>query len=301
MNHLIISLVITTLYVSTVHSSQGTPPLCTCTASPLPKSCQEIKQRMPNSPSGVYQIAPSEKMIQYVHCYMDTLCNSDGGWTRLASIDMTDPAEKCPGGLRLYHVDEKRACGRPVSGGGSCHSIKYPSYGVRYNQVCGRVRGYQYYSPDAVEPNIGGVQHHNNINSYYVDGVSLTRGTPRQHIWTFMAGLKEDNSYGGEYTCPCQIGSTQRIQPFIGNDYYCESGNPIQPGGFSPVLYTADPLWDGEKCRGLESNCCKPRILPWFHKQLGKITNDFIEVRVCGDQSTGDEDNPIEQLEIYVK
>ena len=173
----IITLAITcSLCVSTVYSAQNTP---TCTTFPLPKSCQEIKQRMPASLSGVYLIATNEKVIRYVYCHMETLCDSDGGWTRLAHIDMTDQAENCPGGLRMYHVDEKRACGRPVSGGGSCHSIKYPSHGVRYNQVCGRVRGYQYTSPDAVEPNIGGVQHHNNINSYYVDGLSLTRGTPR--------------------------------------------------------------------------------------------------------------------------
>ena len=38
---------------------------------------------------------------------------------------------------------------------------------------------------------------HNDINSHYVDGLSLTRGNPRKHIWTYMAGLKEDNSYNG--------------------------------------------------------------------------------------------------------
>ncbi len=169
--------------------------------------------------------------------------------------------------------------------------------------MCGRARGYQYNSPDAVDSTIGGVQHHNDINSYYVDGVSVTRGSPRQHIWTFMGGLKEDNSNAnGVYTCPCQTGSKQsnNIQYFINNDYYCESGNPVQPSGFAPVLYTADPLWDGYKCRGLESDCCKSS-LPWFHKQLGVTTNDYIEVRVCADQSTADEDTPIDQLEIFVK
>ncbi len=166
----------------------------TTSASPLPKSCQEIQQSMPTSPSGVYLIATSEKKTKYVYCQMDTLCDSDGGWTRLAHINMTDPAENCPNGLRLYETNGVRACGRPVTGSGSCHSIKYPSNGVQYTQVCGRVRGYQYYSTDAVEATMGGVQHHNEINSYYVDGVSVTRGSPRQHIWTFMAGLKEDNS-----------------------------------------------------------------------------------------------------------
>ena len=30
---------------------------------------------------------------------------------------------------------------------------------------------------------------HNDINSYYVDGVSITRGSPCQRVWTLMAGL----------------------------------------------------------------------------------------------------------------
>ena len=32
---------------------------------------------------------------------------------------------------------------------------------------------------------------HNDINSYYVDGVSITRGSPCQRVWTLMAGLIE--------------------------------------------------------------------------------------------------------------
>ena len=148
----------------------------------------------------------------------------------------------------------------------------------------------------------GGASSHNDINSFYVDGISLTRGSPRKHIWTFVAGLKEDNSHnGGAYTCPCQSGSKQSVQNFIGEDYYCESGNPAKPARqFTRKVYTADPLWDGKDCNGLESDCCKSS-LPWFSKKLDAATSDYIEVRVCGDQSTGDEDSPIEQLEIYVK
>ena len=29
----------------------------------------------------------------------------------------------------------------------------------------------------------------------YVDGVSITRGYPRQHIWTFMAAIQENSFY----------------------------------------------------------------------------------------------------------
>ena len=38
---------------------------------------------------------------------------------------------------------------------------------------CGRVVGYQFGSADAVDPTIGDPNAHNDINSYYVDGVSI--------------------------------------------------------------------------------------------------------------------------------
>ena len=49
------------------------------------------------------------------------------------------------------------------------------------------VVGYQHGTPDPVDHTIG--PGHNNINSYYVDGISLTRGSPRQHIhsWTYRS------------------------------------------------------------------------------------------------------------------
>ena len=50
-----------------------------------------------------------------------------------------------------------------------CVSVTFPSNGISYSQVCGRVVGYQYYSTDAADSTIG-TNEHNNINSYYVDG-----------------------------------------------------------------------------------------------------------------------------------
>ena len=114
--------------------------------------------------------------------------------------------------------------------------MKFSTYG-NYSQVCGKVIGYQYHSPDAVylgrykAETYGSLvdSHHNDINSYYVDGVSITHGYPRQHIWTLIAGLIEASFYiDGRYNCPLSDGSLQNtsIQTFVGNDYFCESGNP---------------------------------------------------------------------------
>ena len=107
---------------------------------------------MSTSPSGVYLIATSEKNTQYVYCHMDSLCGIDGGWTRIAHLDMTDTTESCPNGWRLYEEDGVRACGRGSSSSGSCSSVQYPSNGVSYTEICGRARGYQYTTPRCNKP-----------------------------------------------------------------------------------------------------------------------------------------------------
>ena len=95
----------------------------------LPTSCQQIiKKRMPNSPSGVYLIV-NEKVTnghKYVYCHIEKLCGSDEGWTRIAYLDMSNPSQSCPSGFKMYESGGVRACGRPVSSGGSCASVKFP-------------------------------------------------------------------------------------------------------------------------------------------------------------------------------
>ena len=268
---------------------------------PLLTSCNEIKTTWPQSLSGYYQLV-SKKGPVYVYCHMEELCSSAGGWTRIAYLDMSDSTEACPTGFKLYQSGGVRACGRQSSSPG-CQSVKFSSYGISYSQVCGRVVGYQYGSPDAVDPTLG--TGHNNINSHYVDGISLTHGSPRHHIWTFMAGLIDSSIFlDGRFNCLCSQGSTQKnnLQSFIGNDYFCESGNQDQNGQFMYYrLYTNDSLWDGRGCGTLENTCCQAPGLPWFHKALNSNTTDYIEMRVCGDQPTADEDVPVGYYEIYVK
>ena len=105
------------------------------------------------------------------------------------------------------------------------------------------MRGYQFGTPNAF---LSGI---NDIDSYYVNGVSITYSSnPRQHIWTYAAGLTEIHLNSN--CCPCNSGSSASPPPsFVGNDYYCESGTY---SSFSYILYP-DPLWDGQNCNGPES------------------------------------------------
>jgi len=159
-------------------------------------------------------------------------------------------------------------------------------------KVCGRIIGYQVESPEAFQSAQG-----SSIENNYVDGVSVTHGSPRQHIWTFAGGLRQD-ARCNLCACPCDQGSVSAIlvPPFVGQNYFCESGVTSFNG--SIIMYTDNPLWDRQGC-GPTSTCCSFHSPPWFNVQLPSPTTDDIQVRVCSGSSN--EVTPIEFIEIYVK
>ena len=134
------------------------------------------------------------------------------------------------------------------------------------------------------------------IERAYVAGVSLTHGSPRQHIWTFAAGATEDVPDRNN-VCPCDANMNIIIPPFVGEDYFCESG--VNSGLANQRLYSDDPLWDGEGCSNT-SSCCSFNNPPYFTKQLPSPTSDPIEARLCRWDNIRD-DSPVEFMELYVK
>ena len=139
---------------------------------------------------------------------LSTIANppcGDSSWIRVAYLNMTNPLQQCPASWRLYSANGVRACGRPVttSTTGGCYSQIY-TVQQNYQRVCGRITGYQIGSTDV----FGGPPL---INEPYVDGVSVTYGMPRKHIWTctFAAGLSETivttHTNHEQYTCPCAL------------------------------------------------------------------------------------------------
>ena len=130
----------------------------------------------------------------------------------------------------------------------------------QYDQVCGRIIGYQLGSPDAFDgPTLS-------ILMELVSHMAL----PRQHIWSFVAGLDERRDFS-QSTCPCVAESTNDniIPSFVGQNYFCESG--ITEWNCQYVFFpNGDPLWDGQGC-GPTSSCCTFNSPPWFTMSLKKI------------------------------
>ena len=267
-------------------------------------SCSDIDaQSLILRPSGFYWIRSSSGTVVQVYCDMDRVCSCSGtgGLTRVAYLNMTDPSQQCPSAwtLKTRSSEPRRLCGRDSSSA-SCKSVTYSTFGMNYSHVCGRVIGYQYGVPDAfANPS-------QTIEGYYIDGISLTHGSPgsRQHIWTFAGGFTENILPAHpQLSCPCADRTTvlSLVPSFVGNNYFCESGNPTLE--YNYTLFANDPLWDGQGCGA--ASCCElsypPGVTPpWFCKQLPQTTTDDIEVRICGDQGIANEDTPVQLIEIYV-
>ncbi len=219
-------------------------------------------------------------------------------------IDMTNSSHQCPGDLEEVTLSGKRLCGRSADAAEkSCASANILLNGTQYSQVCGRIIGYQY----GVTAAFYWVSASTSIDSYYVDGITITHGPQgsRGHVWTFANAFHETWTDRG--ACPCAPNAPSSsayadyIPTFIGQDYFCESG--IIVGHYSDYqLYPDDPLWDGGGCI-VGNTCCQFNNPPWFTKQLSTHTSDDLEVRVCGkfSRNVNGRDTLAELIELYIK
>ena len=274
------------------------------------ESCKWIAQFHPNATSGYYWIRIANGSNARLYCDMSTRCGQPG-WTRVAFINMSDTNQSCPSELAEMTYGGVRVCQRRTNF--ACDSVNF-DVPETYTNVCGRIIGYQIGSNDAFCPFQQSCHYRDSvgdttspqaftINDVYVDGLSLTHGNPREHIWTFAVAINDvDGQQYPEYLCPCtQTGSSAiTIPPFVGNDYTCDTGNHVS-GWLNGHFYGDDPLWDGVGCRGTDT-CCTFNTPPWFMNQLSGPTSDPLELRSCGDQEANiDENVGIWLLEIYVQ
>ena len=150
------------------------------------------------------------------------------GWMRVGYVRSS---LSCPEGLGQLTAGVKKLCAKKVDVG--CSLVIFPTHGSSYSKVCGLVYGYNKGTPDGFE------RYHTcpgcTINDPYVDGVSITHGSPRQHIWSLATGHYI-------HLCPCgETGSQSDVPPFVGQDYYCDVED-------RDTFTYADRLWDKYDC-----------------------------------------------------
>ena len=262
-------------------------------------SCEDIYNNNPetSSKNGYYPI----NNTMWTFCNMTLIAaiadgsiilscaGVEGQWRRIASIDIS-AGDDCPTGWSKSSYNNFSFCRTPSDDGG-CYSTFFSTNGVSYQHVCGRARGYQKASPDAFQDN------GRSIDTYYVDGLSITHGNPRQHIWTYAAGVTDNSTSFACCNCPCAAIPGPAPPSFVGSNYYCEAG---AGSSWTNTYYFSDPLWDGAGCSA-NNTCCSNTDQPWFHHQLSNMTQDDIEVRICKNHPFSDEDILVDILALYIQ
>ena len=265
-------------------------------------SCADIYNKNPTSHgrSGYYVLKTDHLFFAY--CDMELDCGGNkGGWMRIADIN-TKRGDTCPSGWTRYN---SYCRGGSAAG---CYSAHFSANSTSYSKVCGKAVGYQKGSLDAFFPyayshgfrrgeNYIPTTSSRTLDGVYVDGISITTGSPRKHVWTYAVGLSDDHNYPN-VNCPCAKTPGADPPTYVGSHYYCESG--ITGRFDASKLYTDDPLWDGAGC-GPENGCCYHAGMPWFFRQFPTALNGNFEVRICYDQSFPDESLAVEQIQLYVQ
>ena len=116
-------------------------------------SCNMIAELRPCYESGYYWIWGVSGAVE-VYCEMGTnnSFGQSGGWMRIANVDMRNNHSQCPPGQLVYNVIEgRRLCRKPSLAPG-CSSTMFSTQKVEYRQICGKIRGYQYFKPNGFGP-----------------------------------------------------------------------------------------------------------------------------------------------------
>ena len=221
------------------------------------------------------------------------LVNLDTVWITIADLDAT--VDDCPKGWTKAKANNIDVCRSPSDDAG-CYSTTFKVNGEQYHKVFGMVVGYQKGTTDGFAPSTKRY----GINEPYVDGVSITLITDegRKHVWSYGCGIASniDRSISN---CPCSVYPGQAPPSFVGEHYYCQSGN--QGSGHSTdVYYTTYPLWNGTGCDNIKDDCCANVGLPYFYREFPTVQDSDFEVRICSDGTFANEAVLVSQLALYV-
>ena len=258
------------------------------------KSCDDIYQinKASRGSSGNYWINTTTGVHQ-VYCDMELECGGHkGGWMRIADLDTTR-GDDCPSGWTK--ITTPIAACIPSGSAAGCYSSNFSTFSISYSRICKKAVGYQKSGTDGFANFKNPTR---SINSPYVDGVSITYGIPRKHIWTYAMGHSDKGNYLPQLpsNCPCSEFPGQLPPSFVHDDYYCESGSMFSSGSYK----TDDPVWDGEGCSS-ENSCCSDPNLPWFYRQIPLTASEDIEARICRDEASSNEDVLVREIQLYVQ
>ena len=250
---------------STVQSQQSEPDSDATATQTLPTAtCNNISQILLQVDTKINDL---RSLIQQ-NTDMEPQSNCGPGlWQQVTHLNMSDPSQQCPSVWREYNIDGVRACGRPITSTGSCATRYYSTSQLLLHliQACN------------IAPNVITFCSTCDVNTVKIYLFTMKLG---KSIWTCNLIANKPSTYSAvlmaALKCPCSTTNSPDPPSSIGDNYYCESGNP--DNSFMNKLYSDDPLWDGKECEG---TCCTGiNSPPWFSVQLPAPTTDLIEVSI---------------------
>ena len=282
--------------------TQPTQPKGLSFTNPI-ESCSDVIQENSHSSDGWYWVGdnsgdnggnnlPPRLMMCFLRGH--DKCG-EGVWMRIGYFDTRQPLAECPDPLVRRVVGGNSYCMRHASG---CDSVFFDALGVHYSEVCGMIVAKQYGHINA----FGFAPNPATVENAYAEGILITRGSPRQHVWTYTVAdvANPPPGYTHDDTCPC-TGHARAPEPpsFIGDDYYCDSGNNASGNADDNRLYSKE-LWNsqGPMC-SVNASCCNNPDQPWFKKKMGVPVNDNIELRWCANEAS--EGTATERVELYIR
>jgi hypothetical protein len=240
-----------------------------------------LHARDPSAPSGAYTFVRGG-VTTTDECDM---ANLGGGWTLLFRLNDGDP---CPAGW----VSAPRGCRRPDAGGAN-QSTARVALPHAIGEFRGSVRALGFGVSDAFD--VSGAT--GSIDDNYVDGLSITQGAPRRHLFTYAHGATDPFTEQPS-SCPCAGG---HLPPaFVGASFRCEAPRrAADPNDLSSRFYDFDDiLFDGAT---IDDAVCvdAPESEPAFYVTSTVASADDVELRLLSDQATSNEDTAIVQLELW--
>ena len=264
-------------------------------------SCSDVVKENSHSSDGWYWVrdtSGSNLPPRLMMCFLrgHDKCG-DGVWMRIGFFDTRQQIAACPDSLMRQSLLNKCYCLRETRSG--CDSVFFQAPGTNYSEICGMVMAWQYGSANG----FGDAPSAATVDDAYAEGILITRGSPRQHVWTYAVAdvANPPSGYRDHDICPC-TGHASAPQPpsFIGSDYYCDSANDAAENAIDRRLYDKT-LWnsEGTMC-SVSATCCQSPDQPWFKMKLDAPVDDNIELRWCGNHDLI-EATATERVELYIR
>ena len=154
-------------------------------------TCDTICQYQNCRDSGSYWIRSPNGSSVLVYCNMTTLCNRRGGWRRVVKLEKYNNGSAACFPDLVNNRTNASQCVKNGTARGCSHTV-FPLHNIEYTNICGKVEGYGYGTPDGfcTDDRIDYFrQSNNNINDNFVDGISLTyqlQGV-KKDLWTYSS------------------------------------------------------------------------------------------------------------------